>query len=162
MTIVRFAWTCVVVSAMLAGMCYADVAEDTVSLVEKAEDTVSLVYKAVNLFMHRGSETAIKAINDSHGAFMKGEICVFAVTMDNVLVGYPMNGAANRVTVSNVQDSSGVPIFQKFKEVIEKDEAGWIEHPWVKPNEDLPVRKRFFVKKVPDQNFYVCAGYYLK
>ncbi|MGO9118876.1 MAG: cache domain-containing protein [Desulfomonilaceae bacterium] len=162
MRIVSFFGMCVVVFGMFVNTAYADMAEDSVSLVEKAEDTVSLVYKAVNLFIHQGSAAALKAINDSDGAFMKGEICVFAVTMDNVLVGHPCNGTVNQISLSNVQDSSGVPLFQKFKEIVEKDEAGWIEYHWGKPNEDLPFRKRFFVKKVPDQNFYVCAGYYLK
>ena len=78
---------------------------------------MSLVNKAVTMFKDQGSAAALKAINDEKGPFIKGEIYVFAATMDNVLVGHPFDPSSRRINLSNMKDNSGVPIFQKFKEV---------------------------------------------
>ncbi|MGO9122717.1 MAG: cache domain-containing protein [Desulfomonilaceae bacterium] len=128
---------------------------------DKPEDTVNLVNKAVAAFKEQGPDAALKAINDEKGPFIKGEIYVFAVTMDNVLVGHPYDPSSRRINMSNMKDNSGFPVFQKFKEVVEKDGEGWVEYMWGKPGSDKPSRKRSFVKKVPDENIYLGAGYYV-
>ena len=140
------------VAAVFVGFANAD----------KAEDTVSLVNKAVIMFKDQGKDVALKAINDEKGPFIKGEIYIFAATMDNVLVGHPFDPSSRRINLSNMKDNSGVPIFQKFKEVVDKDGEGWVEYLWGKPGADKPSLKRSFVKKVPDENIYVGAGYYVE
>jgi signal transduction histidine kinase len=128
---------------------------------DKAEDTVSLVDKAVAMFKEQGQNAALKAINDEKGPFVKGEIYVFAATMDNVLIGHPFDPSSRRINLSNMKDNNGVPIFQKFKETVEKDGSGWVEYLWGKPGSDRPSRKRSFVKKVPGEDIYLGAGYYV-
>jgi len=139
------------VVAVFAGFANAD----------KAEDTVSLVDKAVAMFKEQGQNAALKAINDEKGPFIKGEIYVFAATMDNVLIGHPFDPSSRRINLSNMKDNNGVPIFQKFKETVEKDGSGWVEYLWGKPGSDRPSRKRSFVKKVPGEDIYLGAGYYV-
>ncbi len=95
-----------IVAAVFVGFANAD----------KAEDTVSLVNKAVVMFKDQGKDAALKAINDEKGPFIKGEIYVFAATMDNVLVGHPFDPSSRRINLSNMKDNNGFPIFQKFKE----------------------------------------------
>ena len=129
---------------------------------DKAEDTVTLVDNAIALFKEKGSAAALKAINDEKGPLIKGEIYVFAATMDNVLVGHPFDPSSRRINLSNMKDNSGTQIFRKFKEVVEKDGSGWVEYLWGKPGADKPSRKRSFVKKVPGENIYVGAGYYVE
>jgi cytochrome c len=128
---------------------------------DKAEDTVTLVDGAVAMFKDQGKEAALKAINDEKGPFMKGEIYVFAATMDNVLLGHPFDPSSRRINLSNMKDNSGFPIFQKFKETVEKNGSGWVEYLWGRPGADKPSRKRSFVKKIPGENLYVGAGYYV-
>lgn len=139
------------VAAVFVGFANAD----------KAEDTVSLVNKAVVMFKDQGKDAALKAINDEKGPFIKGEIYVFAATMDNVLVGHSFDPSSRRINLSNMKDNNGFPIFQKFKETVEKDGSGWVEYVWAKPRGDKPSRKRSFVKKVPNEDLYVGAGYYV-
>jgi cytochrome c len=138
------------VACILVGSAHAD----------KAEDAVNLANKAVAMFKEQGKDAALKAINDAKGPFVKGEIYVFAASMDNVLLGHPFDPSARRINLSNMKDNSGVQIFRKMKEVVEKDGQGWVEYLWGKPGSDKPSRKRSFVKKVPEQNIYVGAGYY--
>ena len=128
---------------------------------DKAEDTVNLVDKAVAMFKEQGKDAALKAINDEKGPFIKGEIYVFAATLDNVLIGHPFDPSSRRINLNNMKDNNGLPVFQKFKETVEKDGSGWVEYLWGKPGSDKPFRKRSFVKKVPGENIYLGVGYYL-
>jgi len=127
----------------------------------QAEDATSLVNGAVTLFKESGREAALKAINMKSGPFVKGELYVFAITMDNVILGHPHEHSLRRVNVSNTKDANGVLLFQRFKEVVEKDGSGWVEYMWSKPGEKDPSPKRSFVMKVPGEELYVGAGYYV-
>ncbi len=127
---------------------------------DKDEDTVTLVDKAIAMFKEKGSADTLKAINDEKGPFIKGEIYVFAATMDNVLLGHPFDPSSRKINLSNMKDNNGLQVFHKMKEVVEKDGQGWVEYLWGKPGSDKPSRKRSFVKKVPGENIYVGAGYY--
>jgi cytochrome c len=129
-------------------------------MADMSGDAVNLVEKAAAMFQEQGKEAALKAINDPKGPFVKGELYVFAVTTDNVMIGHPHEHSIRRMNVNNVEDSSGNLIFQKLKEVAEKEGSGWVEYQWGKPGSDKPARKRTFVKKVPVENIYVGAGYY--
>jgi cytochrome c len=133
-----------------AGLAMADMAGDAVSLVENASA----------MFQGQGKEAALKAINDSKGPFVKGELYVFAVTMDNVLIGHPYEHAMRRLPINSLKDGSGNSLVEIFKKALEKEGSGWAEYLWAKPGAETPSRKRTFVKMVPKENLYVGAGYY--
>jgi cytochrome c len=127
----------------------------------QAREARSLVDSAIALFRDQGKDHALKAINDKHGPLVSGEMYVFALTMDNVMVGHPHEFTIRRINMNNFKDAVGTEVFQKFKEVVETQGSGWVEYMWAKPGETNPSPKRSFVKKVPDTDLYVGAGYYL-
>lgn len=133
-----------------AGLAMADMAGDAVSLAEKA----------AAMFQDQGKEAALKAINDPKGPFIKGELYVFAVTMDNVLIGHPYEHAMRRLTINSLKDGNGHSLVEMFKKALEKEGSGWTEYLWAKPGEDKPSRKRTFVKMVPKESLYVGVGFY--
>jgi signal transduction histidine kinase len=118
------------------------------------------VEKAIPIFKEQGVQPALKAINDPKGPFVKGEMYIFALSMDNVMLAHPHEYSIRRMNVNNVKDSSGTPLFQKFKEVVEKDSKGWVDYMWGKPGAAQPSRKRSFVQRVPGENIYIGCGYY--
>jgi len=61
--------------------------------------------------------------------------------MDNVLVGHPFDVSSRRISFGNMKDNNGVQVFQKLKEIAEKDGSGWFEYLWGKPGQDKPSRK---------------------
>lgn len=127
----------------------------------QAEEAMTLVDSAMVMFQQAGREAALKAINEKSGPFVKGDLYVFALTMDNLMVGHPHEHSLRRVNLNNTRDANGVLLFQKFKEVVEKKGSGWVEYTWAKPGEKDPSPKRSFVKKVPGEDLYIGAGYYV-
>jgi hypothetical protein len=126
----------------------------------QAEDARNLAEQAIVMFKEQGIEAVVNAINDKNGPFVKGDLYVFALTMENVMLGHPHEYSLRRVKVSKVIDSNGIPIFQKLKEVVERDGSGWVEYMWAKPGQKGPWAKRSFVKRVPGEDLYVGCGFY--
>jgi signal transduction histidine kinase len=128
----------------------------------EAEAAQNLVDRAVAMFKDRGKEATLKAINDKQGPFIKGDLYVFALKMDNVMVGHPHEHSLRGVNLNFVKDATDTPLFQRFKEVVQAQGSGWVEYQWAKPGSREPSPKRSFVKKVPEEDLYVGAGYYLE
>jgi signal transduction histidine kinase len=64
--------------------------------------------------------------------------------------------------LSKVKDSKGNMFFIKFKEVASKPGSGWVEYMWPKPGAKEDSLKKTFVMRVPGQQAYIAAGYYVK
>jgi len=129
---------------------------------DQADDCVALVEKGLALIKEKGREEALNAINNSDGPFVKGELYLFALTMDNVLVGQPHEKLLRRMNMSNVQDAAGRYFFKMFKEIAQNPGQGWVEYTWAKPGEKNASKKKSFIKKVPGEDLYIGAGYYLQ
>lgn len=140
----------VAVGVMTAGAAVADMAADTKALVEKG----------VAMFKDKGKDEALKAMNDPKGPFVQGELYLFAVGMDNVVVAHPLAKALVGKDQSGIKDPKGNAFFVKFTEVAEKPGSGWVEYWWPKPNEKEPSAKDTFIMKVPGEAIYVGGGYY--
>lgn len=128
----------------------------------KAQQAKTLVENAIEMFKTVGRDDTLKAINDKNGPFVKGDLYVFALTMDNKMVGHPHEYSIRRMNVNNVQDNNGVRLFQRFREVVTTTGEGWVEYLWARPGTKVASSKRSFVKKVPGEDLYVGAGYYMK
>jgi cytochrome c len=141
-------------SLMCIGSAMADQAADAKALVEKGVATVK----------EKGLDATLKAIGDPKGPFVKGDLYLFAGSLDKVtLLAHPL-AAAKLVgpDLSTTKDSKGNLFFIKFKEVAEKPGSGWVEYMWPKPGVKEDSLKKTFVMRVPGQNAYIAAGYYPK
>ena len=131
------------------------------TMADQAEDAQNLVEQAIAMMNGQGKVAALKAINDKNGPFVKGDLYVFALTMDNVMVGHPHEHSLLGINLTHIKDAANIPLFQRFKEVAETKGSGWVEYMWAKPGEKEPSPKKSFVKKVPGENLYVGAGFYV-
>ena len=134
----------------------------SVSLVaaDQASDCVKLVEKGIAMFKEKGREATITAINDRKGPFVKGDLYLFALSMDNVMVGHPHQRLLRRMNMSNTQDENGEYFFVKFKKIAQDPGYGWVEYTWAKPGKKNASKKKSFIKKVPGEDLYIGAGYY--
>ncbi len=141
---------------VLALVCPVSAADN-----DKEVKVKALVESAIEMFKSQGRDGTLKAINDAKGPFVKDDFYVFALTMNNVMLGHPHEHTIRRMNVSNIKDNHGVQLFEKFRVVVKNQGEGWVEYLWARPGSKVPSRKRSFVKAVPDENLYVGAGYYL-
>lgn len=134
------------------------------AVADDAADTKALVENGVAMAKEKGLEPTLKAIGDPKGPFVKGDLYLFAGSLDKVTAtAHPF--AADKLVgpdLTNLKDSKGSQFFIKFKEIAEKPGSGWVEYWWPKPGEKEPSLKKTFIMRVPGQDAYIAAGYYPK
>ncbi len=134
------------------------------ALADDAADTKALVEKGVAMVKEKGVDATLKAIGDPKGPFVKGELYLFAGSLDKVTASaHPF--AADKLVgpdLTNLKDPKGNQFFVKFKEVAEKPGTGWVEYWWPKPGEKDPALKKTYIMRVPGEKLYIGAGYYPK
>ena len=145
--------------ALILGLVCAGLA-----VADDAADTKALVENGVAMAKEKGLEPTLKAIGDPKGPFVKGDLYLFAGSLDKVTAtAHPF--AADKLVgpdLTNLKDSKGSQFFIKFKEIAEKPGSGWVEYWWPKPGEKEPSLKKTFIMRVPGQDAYIAAGYYPK
>lgn len=136
----------------------------TLAIADDAADSKKLVEQAVEMAKEKGVDATLKAVGDPKGALVKGDLYVFAGSLDKTtLLAHPF-AAAKLVgpDLAEMKDSKGSQFFVKFKEVAQNPGSGWVEYWWPKPNEKEPTLKKTFIMRLPGQNVYFAAGYYPK
>jgi len=120
-------------------------------------DAKALVEKAVAMVKEKGLDATLKAINDRKGPFVKGDLYVFALTLENkrLASGSPYS----KPLLGTVSKTPHAP---QMAEIAKKQGTGWIEYSWPKPNEKEPSPKRSHIMRVPGENAYFGCGYYVK
>jgi cytochrome c len=126
------------------------------------QECQTVVKQCVAMFQAEGREAALKAINEPKGPFVKGDLYVFALNMDNKMLAHPFDKKVLNLSMNNVVDANGDRFFTKMKEVAEKQGSGWVEYTWAKPGEEGAKRKKSYIMKLPGEEMYVGAGYYPK
>jgi cytochrome c len=144
---------------LILGLMYASLA-----ISDEVADAKALVEKGVALAKEQGPDAAFKTIGDPKGPLVKGDLYLFAGSMDKVtLLAHPF--AADKLVgpdLANTKDSKGNQFFIKFKEVAESPGSGWVEYWWPKPGAKEDSLKRTYIMRVPGQKVYIGAGYYVK
>jgi cytochrome c len=129
---------------------------------DSAYDCKYIVDKAVAMFKDQGKEAALKAINDPNGPFVKGELYVFAATLQNAIVAHPFEKSLIGLNMSKQKDKDGKEYAMEFKRVAETQGQGWVQYTFSKPNVDKAFVKRSYIARIPGEDLYVGAGYYLE
>lgn len=136
----------------------------SVAIADDAADAKALVEQGVAMVKAKGLEPTLKAIGDAKGPFMKGDLYLFAGSLAKVtLLAHPL--AAQKLVgpdLAETKDSKGNRFFVKFKEVAQKPGSGWVEYMWPKPGAKVDSLKKTYVMRVPGQDAYIAAGYYVK
>lgn len=145
--------TAVLVNAIILGICVQP------GFADRANDCVEIVQKVAKVFDEKGAEYAIKAIN-SKIAYTDKEVYVFALSLNNVVIGHPYKPSLIGKYMSESEDVKGKKYFLEFKEVAEDPGEGWVEYHWNRPGEKEHRFKRTFIKRIPGQDIYIGAGYY--
>jgi len=74
---------------------------------DKPTECETAVKQCVAMFQAQGREAALKAISDPNGPFVKGDLYVFALSMDNKMLAHPIDKKILRLSMSNIVDANG-------------------------------------------------------
>ncbi|TYT75343.1 response regulator [Desulfobotulus mexicanus] len=79
--------------------------------------------------------------------------------------GYPLftNGELTRGggNIIGLTDPYGIPIIQKYNDIIAENGSGFVNYSWPKPENSLPSPKVSFVTEIPEWSWIIGAGVYL-
>jgi cytochrome c len=125
---------------------------------ERDAEVKALVEKGVALVKEKGREAALREINKLKGPFVKGELFLFAISLNNVDLG----GGDESSHLVRGKDLSELKFVSKMTTIAKEKGAGWIDYTWPKPGSEIPTPKRTYFMRVPGEDFLIACGYYLK
>lgn len=122
---------------------------------EQAKDFLD---RAVGEVTRAGAPAAFAVFNDSKGAFVKEDLYVFAVGLDDGKF-YAMGATPGLVgaDVRELRDATGKPIIQEMIKLA-RDGGGDYEYVWRNPANNKVEKKHSLVRKV--DNYLIGVGYY--
>ena len=126
---------------------------------DKEKACIGMVERAVKLFKEKGNDSALKAIN-SINMLTDKEVYVFAITLDNTILGHPYKPSLIGKNMHDEKDVKGKLYFHEFKAIAEGPGSEWVEYWWLRPGETKPLAKKSYIQRVPGHDIYVGAGYY--
>lgn len=122
------------------------------------DDALALVAKAVTRVKDVGKEKALAEFNDPKGPFVKGELYVFAYTLQGVIIAHPMNPKLIGKDMTDVKDSDGKFFTKDFIATVNGPGKGWVDYNWTNPTTKKIEAKSSYVAKAGD--IFVGCGIY--
>jgi cytochrome c len=133
------------------------------ALADEEADVQDLVDKGVVFFQQKGKDYALRVMNLPSGPFRKGELYVFAGSMkDFAFMAHPTNPELVGVPQKDVKDAKGNFFFQEFVNVAKDPGVGWVQYWWLRHAEKEPTVKRSYIKRIPGEDIFLGAGFYVK
>jgi len=125
------------------------------------DEAKALVKQALAMAKDKGVEATLKAIADPKGPFAKGDLYIWAGSLEKVvMVAHPYKPKLVNKDLTLFKDVKGKQFFNEFVEVAKKKGSGWVDYYWPKPGGKQPVPKTSYVEAVPGQKLYFGCGVY--
>lgn len=128
------------------------------ALAAPKDDAIALVTKAVAHVKDAGKDKALADFNDPKGAFVKGDLYVFAYTLQGVILAHPMNPKLIGKDMTEVKDSDGKLFTKDFIATVNGPGKGWVDYNWTNPTSKKIEAKSSYVAKAGDM--FVGCGIY--
>lgn len=125
------------------------------------EEAQDLLEKAVAQIEQAGAGAAYQSFNDPQGGFIRGDLYVFAVGLDDGK--YRASGAAPQLKGSDARelhDAAGKPLMQEMITLAKEKGSGTVDYVWRNPATNAVESKHTLIKRVGD--VLVGVGYYSK
>lgn len=145
------------VTAFLASVIFA-VSGITCAFATPKDDALDLVTKAVAHVKEVGKDKALASFNDAKGPYVKGELYVFAYSLQGVILAHPMNPKLVGKDMTEVKDSDGKFFTKDFIATVNGPGKGWVDYNWTNPTSKKIEAKSSYVAKAGD--IFVGCGIY--
>jgi cytochrome c len=123
-----------------------------------ADETKALVDRAVTHLRAVGRQRAFAEITRPDGGFIDGELYVFCLTEEGVILAHGGNPLLVGKSLWNVRDPEGKRTTVEIIRLAQASGQGWLEYLWPNLVTGRVQRKKTYVERVDDHTF--CAGGY--
>jgi len=130
------------------------------TLAQTQADAETFVKSAIAFAKTNGAYKLIKAVNAKDPQFFKGELYIWIVDQDGVMLANGANPKLVGKDMSEAHDSSDVRFAQEAAKTAMEKGAGWIEYKFMNPVTKEIQPKICFVEKY--ESVVICCGVYKK
>lgn len=125
------------------------------------EEARDLLDRAVAQMKQSGAVTAYKAFNDPHGKFVRGDLYVFAIGLnDGKFRAFGVTPQKSGQDASALKDATGKPLVKEMIALAKNHGSGSIDYVWRNPATNAVEPKHSLVQRV--DNVLLGVGYYQK
>lgn len=119
----------------------------------------AMLDSAVAFYKANGQEKAFAAFNDPKGAFVKGDIYVFAFDLKGVVTSHGVNPKLIGKSLWDVKDADGKTFMRDFVDVVQKSGTGSVDYKWTNPETKKVESKVSYIQKVSAEIGLGCGAY---
>ncbi len=124
------------------------------------EDVTMLVEKTIKYIETEGLDKAKTEIKKKDGEFIKGELYVFIIDFDGVMISHGVKDSLDGKNLSKLRTPEGKYFIQEMIKVSKEKGEGWVEYKWTHPQTGKVTPKASLAKKIPGKDMLVGAGLY--
>jgi cytochrome c len=126
-----------------------------------AEDARAMLEQAVALAQANGNAAAAQAFNDRRGKFVKDDLYVFMINIDNGrFEAMGMNPALADTDALGLRDAAGHALVAEMIDKLRSADEATVEYVWRNPVTNAVEKKRSYVRRVG--NSLIGVGHYLE
>jgi cytochrome c len=126
-----------------------------------AEDARAMLEQAVALAQANGNAAAAQAFNDRRGAFVKDDLYVFMINIDNGrFEAMGMNPGLTDTDALGLRDAAGHALVAEMIDKLKRADEASVEYVWRNPVTNAVEKKRSYVRRVGDS--LIGVGHYLE
>lgn len=126
-----------------------------------SEEAQALLDKAVAQIKKSGASAAFKSFNDPQGGFVRGDLYVFAIGLeDGKFRAYGTTPARSGADARDLHDATGKPLVQEMIALAKEKGVGKIDYVWRNPATNAVESKHSVIQRVDD--VLLGVGYYSK
>jgi signal transduction histidine kinase len=119
---------------------------------------IKMVTSAVSLITTKGVDAGIKALSDSTGQYVKGELYIFAYDTSGTIVAHPKNPKLIGKNLLNVPDVDGKMFRKEIIQIAQTKNTGWVDYKYKNPTSGKIEEKTTYVALAG--TLVVCCGIY--
>lgn len=128
------------------------------ALASSAAEATALVDKAIAFYKANGKDKAFAEFSNSKGQFVKGELYIFILDLNGVVLAHGANEKLINKDLSQLKDVDGKLFIQETLQTAKSKGSGWVDYKWTNPTTKKVEGKSTYVKKVDELIF--CCGIY--
>ena len=124
-----------------------------------ADDARKLLDAASAQLRRLGAGKAFASFNDTRGAFVRDDLYVFAVDLQNgQFLAHGMNPKLTGTDAASLHDVEGRPLVRQMIELAKAQGEGTVDYVWRNPVTNAVEQKRTFVRR--EQDSLIGVGFY--